>query len=164
MAGSWIHIPALVCLPSLWYWCLMNHFWPPAPGGPTFHLHHLLSLLLFVLKALVGELSRWGFSYFKSCFCDSSRSPGVPLTKRLKDVETTRLVSPYHHLRWKTPGGGWGAQPGWERRVGSHRGVVTDGWMTALFSLASSFPSAAPGPETGRTVFFTTANTQNHRI
>lgn len=40
-------------------------------------------------------------------------------------------------------GGRWGCWPGWESWVGSHRGVVNEGWMTALFSPASSFPSAA---------------------
>ena len=40
-------------------------------------------------------------------------------------------------------GGRWGCRPGWESWVGSHRGVVNEGWMTALFYPASSFPSAA---------------------
>lgn len=48
-------------------------------------------------------------------------------------------------------GGGRGPRPGWENWVGSHRGVVDDGWMTTLFSLASSsFPRAASGSVTDR--------------
>lgn len=162
----------LLCLRSLCRSCLINHLWSRPLVDPPF----TLTICFF-------SCSLWRKLWFESSgvedsalilelllsFLLLSRSSAQKTGKRPKDVETTRLVSPYHRLillRWKTTGSWWGrvGRSAWMGKAGwSHRGAVSDDWMTALFSLASSFPSAAPGPETGSIFSLTTTNRQKSR-
>lgn len=164
----------LLCLRSLCRSCLINHLWSRPLVDPPFTLTICffscsLYRKLWFESSGVEKVSALILELLLS-FLLLSGSSTQKTGKRLKDVEMTRLVSPYYRLillRWKTPGRWWGGRVGRSAWMGkadwSHRGAVSDGWMTALFSLASSFPSTAPGPEKGRIFSLATTNRRKNR-
>lgn len=126
-----------------WYSCLINHLSSPAPCIPS----PSAFVLPVVMKVWELGCPRCGRS-FRSF--NSSAAPVIlhslqEFCKPLKQFQKAESdLSPFCIIvrflwRGKTHqgegGGGRGGPPGWENWVGSHRGVVNDGWMTTLFSL-----------------------------